>query len=426
VVKDDSHLLLCLDLKRDCYDDVTPANCPREKGEKMAARLATFTTVALGAISCVSLLTACGSSEKAGTVPPLPVRVVAAGREDVPLYVELVGATLGTQDVPIRARVEGFLETLEFQEGRFVKKGDVLYTIDARPFQAMLVSAQSTLAAARTNLAKAASDLGRIRPLAEMDAVSQQDLDGAIAMEAAARANVRASEAGVDLAEIELSYTRIIAPIDGLIGISKARPGEFVGREPNPVVLNTLSDINPIRVRFSIAEREYLVLARTYVDATGGNRKESPPDSNLVLLLADNSEHPYTGTVTATAQSIDPETGTFTVEASFPNPDNVVLPGQFARVRVLYRELTDVVVVPRRAIVELQGLFRVYVVESDNSVAIRNVTIGPVSGNMLVIESGLDGGESIIVDGIQKVRPGMQVVPQPFADPDTHSRQDEL
>ena len=359
-------------------------------------------------------------------MPPLPVRVVEVERQDVPLYVELVGTTLGMQDVPIRARVEGFLETLEFQEGRFVKKGDVLYTIDAQPFQAQLVAAQSALAAARTTLAKTESDLRRIRPLAEIDAVSQQDLDSAIAQEAAARANVRAAEAGVDLAEIELSYTRIIAPIDGLIGISKARPGEFVGREPNPVVLNTLSDIHPIRVRFSIAEREYMVLARTYLEVRKAGPKEVAPADDLVLLLADGSEHPYRGTISATAQAIDPETGTFSVEATFPNPNSVVLPGQFARVRALYRTLKQVPVVPRRAVVELQGLFRVYVVESDNSVGIRDVTTGPVTGNIQVIQSGLEGGETVIVDGIQKVRPGMQVSPQAVPPTDRQLPTDEL
>lgn len=362
----------------------------------------------------------CGSSEREpGSMPTLPVGVVTVDRRDVPLSVEMVGATLGTQDVPIRARVEGFLETMNFVEGRFVSKGDLLYTIDPQPFQAKLVEAQSGLAAARTNLAKAQSDLARIRPLAEIDAVSQQDLDSAVAQEAAARANVRASEAGVDLAEIQLSYSRIIAPIDGLIGLSKAKPGEFVGREPNPVVLNTLSDIDPIRVRFSISEREYLVLARNYLEQGVAERQNAAGQrpNDMILLLADGSEHPHPGRVIATAQSIDPETGTYTVEASFPNPNNILLPGQFARVRAPYRTLQDVTVVPRRAVVELQGFFRVYVVESDNTVSVRDIKTGPTTGNITIIEKGLDGGETIIVEGLQKVRPGMTVAPQPFAQP---------
>ena len=209
-------------------------------------------------------LAACGGTEDSTPgMAPLSVQVVQVQRNDVPLFLDMVGGTLGTQDVPIRARVEGFLETMNFQEGGFVAEGDLLYTIDPQPFQAKLVEAQSQLAASQTTLAKSESDLRRIAPLAEMDAVSQQDLDSAVAQEAAARAGVQASEAAVELAEIELSYTRIHAPIAGRIGLTQARPGEFVGREPNPVVLNILSDINPIRVRFSISEREYIILARS-------------------------------------------------------------------------------------------------------------------------------------------------------------------
>ena len=368
------------------------------------------------------LLTGC-QERGAGTVsenaPALGVLVSQAERRDVPLSIEMVGSTLGTQDVPIRARVEGFLETLEFQEGTFVKKGDLLYTIDPQPFQAKLVEAQSKLAASQTALIKAEADLARIRPLAEMKAVSEQDLDSSVALEAAARADVRASEAAVDLAEIDLSYTRIVAPIDGLIGITKARPGEFVGREPNPVVLNVLSDIDPIRVRFSISEREYLIMARTYMASGKADQREtarqrSERKQDLELILADDSVHNHKGGIVAASQSIDPETGTYTIEASFPNPDRVLLPGQFARVRALYQVLENQVVIPRQAVSELQGMFRVYVVDDAGTVDSHEVTMGPETGNDVVIESGLEGGETVIVEGLQKVRPGMTVRTEPF------------
>jgi membrane fusion protein (multidrug efflux system) len=380
--------------------------------------------LALLAAFCVLALTGCGGSGDPGAqVPALPVLVAIAERRDVPLSMEMVGSTRGTQDVPIRARVEGFLETMEFQEGRFVDKGDLLYTIDPEPFEAKLVEAQSQLASAQTALAKAAADLSRIKPLAEMKAVSEQDLDSAVAMEAAARAGVRASEAGVDLANINLSYTRIKAPIRGLIGLTKAKPGEFVGREPNPVVLNVLSDINPIRVRFSISESEYLVLARTYMKnhpGVDGRAQPKPGDGNegedaskdLVLILADGSEHPYTGSTVAAAQSIDAQTGTYTVEAAFPNPDSVLLPGQFARVRAPYQTLEDVVVVPRKALVEVQGRFQVYVVNDENLVEVHKVDLGPLKDLDVVVEAGLNGGEKVIVEGLQKVRAGMSVNPQ--------------
>ena len=382
-----------------------------------SARWLTAATLVVAAVG------GCGgkSDGAAGAAPALEVLVTNAEKRDVPLSIEMVGSTLGTQDVPIRARVEGFLESMEFQEGTFVSRGDLLYTIDPQPFQAKLVEAQSQLAAAQTNLAKAESDLARIRPLAEMKAVSEQDLDAAVAQEAAARAGVRASEAAVDLAESELSYTRIMAPLDGLIGITQARPGEFVGREPNPVVLNVLSDIDPIRVRFSISEREYLIMARTYMaqgreDARredDGQRSERKKD--LELILADGSEHSEKGSVVAAAQSIDQETGTYTIEAAFPNPDSILLPGQFARVRALYQVLEGAVVVPKQSLVEIQGLFRVYVVNGQGVVEAYEVQKGPESGDDVVIESGLDAGARVIVEGLQRVRPGMTVNSKPWA-----------
>ncbi len=366
--------------------------------------------------SLVLTLGACDSSEKAaGEMPPLLVRVTQSTLQDVPLTVEMVGTTMGTQDIPIRTRVEGYLETMEFEEGTFVKKGDMLYTVDAQPFQAMLVAAQSELASSQTTLAKTQSDLARIRPLAEIKAVSEQDLDSAIAQEAAARAGVRASEANVDLAEIELSYTRIKAPIDGLIGLTKAKPGEFVGRDPNPVVLNTLSDIDPIRVRFSISEREYLAVARHYSTRQVRDETENSGDrrADLILLLADGKAHSEMGSIIASAQSISTETGTYTLEASFPNPTKILLPGQFARVRAQYLNLEDAVVIPRKAVIEMQGRFGVYSVNQQNKVEAIEIELGPVTGNDVVISSGLEGGVTIIVEGLQKVRPGMQVNPHP-------------
>ena len=362
-----------------------------------------------------TLLIGCDSADKTVTqMPPLAVGVTQSVIRDVPLTMEMVGATTGTQDVPIRTRVEGYLETMEFEEGTFVKKGDMLYTIDPQPFQAKLVAAQSELAGAQTTHARTESDLARIRPLAEIKAVSEQDLDSAVAQEAAARSTVKANEANVDLAEIELSYTRIKAPIDGLIGLTKAKPGEFVGRDPNPVVLNTLSDIDPIRVRFSVSEREYLTYARNYSSRQerieAEDRSDRPAD--LVLLLADGSEHPYKGSVIASAQSINTETGTYTIEAAFPNPNKVLLPGQFARIRAQYKILEDAVVIPRKAVIEMQGQFRVYIVNQQSQVEAVAIATGPVIGNEIVVSSGLKGGETVIVEGLQKVRPEMQVAPK--------------
>ncbi len=379
----------------------------------------------------VSLLAGCEFADEVEP-PAISVQVVTAERRDFPLIIDLVGSTLGNQDVPIRARVDGFLETINFIEGQEVKEGQLLYTIDPQPFQQKVVEAQSQLAAAETRLAKNASDLRRIRPLAEMKAVSEQDLDSAVANEAASRAGVRAAQAGVELANIELGYTKMYGPISGLMGMTAAKPGEYVGKEPNPVVLNTLSDIDPIRVRFSISEREYLILARgldarnnnaagyegaqtAEAEATNTNRdKEKTP---LTLILADGSVWGETGYADATSQAIDPTTATFQIEATFPNPRGLLRPGQFARVRAPYRTLEDVVVIPKQALVELQGIFQVYIVDSNNVVQIVNVTRGPSRGSDVVIEKGLEAGQTIIVEGVQKVRAGMTVAPQPFQAP---------
>lgn len=390
---------------------------------------------AIVALATIALpLAGCDWGKEAATPPPLPVNVIEAKVKDFPLDIELVGSLLGNQDIPIRARVDGFLETVNFQEGQDVTEGQLLYTIDPQPFQQQLLEAQSELAATETNLVKTQSDLRRIRPLAEMSAVSEQDLDSAVAQEAAARASVKAAQAKVELAKIELGYTEIYAPITGLIGLTKAKPGEYVGKEPNPVVLNTLSDIDPIRVRFSISEREYLILARIYLDretnAAGYSGDEVGKDGDdfagksmeedktsrepLTLILADGSEWAQPGYADATSQAIDPATGTFTIEAAFANPRGLLRPGQFARVRARYQVLEDAVVVPKQAVVELQGLFQVYVVNDDNSVAAVNVEIGPSKGNDQVITSGLEGGQTVIVEGLQRIRPGMKVATTPY------------
>jgi membrane fusion protein (multidrug efflux system) len=384
------------------------------------------------AIALATGIAGCGTGEDVQP-PPVAVQVVTAERTDFPLIIDLVGSTLGNQDVPIRARVDGFLETINFVEGQDVEQGQLLYTIDPQPFQQKLVEAQSARAAAKTMLAKAQSDLRRIRPLAEMKAVSEQDLDSAVAEEAAARAAVKAAEAGVELANIELGYTKIYAPISGLIGLTNAKPGEYVGKEPNPVVLNTLSDIDPIRVQFSISEREYLILARSYADRDVNNPgysgskdksaeqrvRENDPSERvpLTLILADGSEWPEVGYADATSQAIDPTTGTFKIEASFPNTRGLLRPGQFARVRAPYEVLEDVVVIPTQALVELQGTFQVYTVSADNTVEVVTVERGPTRDANVVIQSGLMGNETIIVEGLQKVRPGITVAPQPFQPP---------
>ncbi len=346
--------------------------------------------------------------------PPLEIKVVEAVQRDVDITLDLVGQTRGSVDIPIRARVQGFLESIEFEEGRPVEKGQLLYTIDPAPFRAKVVEAEGRVAEARTLLANSKADLDRIRPLAEMKAVSQQDLDGAQARYEAAIGNLQAAEALLDQAEIELSYTRIHSPIDGSIGISEAKVGEFVGAEPNPVVLNYVSRNDPIRVRFSINERDYLRMAREYFE----RREQSGPEadtlekeSDLQLFLADGTLHPHRGHIVAYDAAINPTTGTFTMEADFDNPKGIVLAGQFARVRGVIERREDAVMVPTRAVAELQGIFRVFVVGDDGTVEIRTVELGPAIDRLRIIEQGLEAGERVAIEGLLRLRNGTVVKP---------------
>jgi membrane fusion protein (multidrug efflux system) len=356
------------------------------------------------------LVTACGQKEPPAP-PPLNVRVVEAIQQDADITLDLVGQTRGSTDIPIRARVQGFLESIEFEEGRQVKAGQLLYTIDPAPFKAKVVEAEGRVAEARTLLANAKADLERIRPLAEMKAVSEQDLDGAVARYEAAIGSLQAAEAQQDLAEIELSYTRIMSPIDGAIGISEAKVGEFVGAEPNPVVLNFVSLNDPIRVRFSINERDYLRLARLFVERreASGDAPLEDERKDLELILADGTIHPYKGYIVAYDAAINPTTGTFTMEADFENPRGIVLAGQFARVRGVIDRRDDAVMVPIRAIAELQGIFRVFVAKDDGTVELRVVELGPQVGNLRIIDKGLEAGERVAIDGLLRLRNGAPI-----------------
>ena len=348
--------------------------------------------------------------------PAPEIAVVEVVKRDTRITQDFVGQTLGSTDIPIRARVEGFLETRTFREGREVTKGQLLYTIDPRPFRTKVVEADGRLAEARTRLALARADLARIRPLAEMNAVSQQDLDAAVAKRDAALGSLQAAEAQLELANIELGYSKIFSPIDGFIGISKAEVGEFVGAPPNPVVLNFVSMTDPIRVRFSINERDYLRLSRSLAERRRGgeDRPEDNSSANNVvqLILADGSIHDHTGRVVASDAAINPDTGTFTLEADFPNPDAIIIAGQFARARIPVDNRPDALLVPQRAVSELLGNFSVFVVADDGSVTMQAIELGPQVGRWRVVESGINAGDKIAIEGLLSLRNGATVSPK--------------
>ena len=353
-----------------------------------------------------------GCEEPAPPAPPiLDIPVVEVVQRDVPIVSEFVGQTRGSVDIPISARVAGFLESMDFLEGRYVEEGDLLYTIDDNELQSKVAEARGYVAEATTMLAKAASDLDRIRPLAEMKAVSQQDLDSAVAQYEAAQGALTAANAQLEQARIELSYSRIYAPTSGFIGISAAKVGGFVGVAPNPVVLNYVSKIDPIRVQFSVNEREYLRYARKFSEARSRITRDED-DTALELILADGSVHPQPGHVVSAEAAINPSTGTLLLEADFPNPRDIVIAGQFARVRAILDTRMDALLVPQRAVSELQGNFRVFVVDQNNTVSIREVKPGPTVDRMWVIDSGLEPGERVAVEGLLRMTGGMVVNPK--------------
>ena len=391
--------------------------------------------------------------EHAAAAPPPPTVVVAAvSQKTVPIYSEYVGQTRADNTVELRARVEGILQKVYFREGAAVRKGQRLFTIDKRPFEAALQSAkalvakavadlaqaqqrtdvlqaQAELADAQAVLARADQDVARLAPLAKEKAVTEQDLDAAIAsqksakatvaarlanvtnLEAAvkytierARAEVSASQARITQAQLELSYCDIYSPISGVIGFLQVDEGNLVGRG-DATLLATVSASDPLLVDFSVSEIEYLKLTDP---ETAGVRAGA---LQFALVLSDESVHPHQGTFKVLDRTVDPTTGTMKVEAVFPNPGSYLRPGQFARVRVAVAERENAILVPQRAIQELQGAKTVLVVDDQNRVAVRTIKLGDKADKDVVVLDGLIPGERVIVEGMQKVRPGSQVNP---------------
>jgi membrane fusion protein, multidrug efflux system len=353
----------------------------------------------------VSLAAIAGCSKEEPPPPPPPdVTVTEAVQKDVPIYIELVGSTLGSEDVEIRARVEGYLVSMNFTEGSFVKKGQVLYKIDPQQYQAALSQAQANLATAKARLDKTNNDVARYKPLAAEKAVSQQELDNALSAQEAARFQVTAYDATVDKAKLDLAYTTITAPVDGLIGTTQKKVGSLVGRGEN-TLLNTISQINPILFRCAIAEAEYLRLARTGADKDKSLEKKF----GVELILADGTTFNHKGRLDAIERAVDASTGTLTGQFSFPNPERILRPGQYGKARFVTDVKEGALLVPQLAVQEIQGLYSVMVVKPDATVEQRMVKAGERVGNAWIIDSGLKPGEKVIVEGIQKVKPGVQV-----------------
>jgi len=353
----------------------------------------------------VSVAAITGCSKEAPPPPPPPeVTVAEVVQKDVPIYIELVGSTLGSEDVEIRARVEGYLTSVNFTEGSFVRKGQTLYKIDPQPFEAALSQAQANLSTARTRLDKTNNDVARYKPLAAEKAVSQQELDNALSAQEAARFQVTAYDALVEKAKLDMAYTTINSPVDGLIGTTQKKVGSLVGRGEN-TLLNTISQINPILFRCAIAEAEYLRLARAGADKDKSLEKKF----GVELILADGTTFNHKGRLDAIERAVDASTGTLTGQFSFPNPERILRPGQYGKARFVTDVKEGALLVPQLAVQEIQGLYSVMVVKPDATVEQRMVKAGERVGNVWIIDSGLKPGEKVIVEGIQKVKPGVQV-----------------
>jgi membrane fusion protein (multidrug efflux system) len=344
--------------------------------------------------------------------PPPEVYVAPVIQQDVPVYLDLVGQTQGFQDVDIRARVEGFLETVNYREGSFVRRGDLLYQIDPRPLRATLAQANAELSTAQARLAKADNDVARYTPLVAKQAVSQRELDDARASQDAMRAQVDASKAAVEKATLDLGYVRITSPINGLVGTTQVKPGSLVGRGES-TLLTTVSVIDPIIFRVAITEADYLRVIKRDPTRAGQEIKTS----GIQLTLADGVTHPHTGTIGPVDRAVNTTTGTLGVQLYFPNPENVLRPGQYGRASVLLDTKAGALLVPQRAVQELQNLYSVAVVDPEGKVVFRNVKVGPRVETRWVIEEGLKPGEQVVVEGAQSLRDGMTVRTKPMPEP---------
>ena len=361
------------------------------------------------------IVSACSKEKKQQKAAPPEIQVVEVIQRDLPIYSEFVGQAYGLYDIPIRARVEGFLEGIYFKEGEPVKKGQLLYAIDSQPFQAAVASEQSKVAEAKSLLVNAEKELNRYKPLAAKKAVSQSDLDAAQAAYDAAAASVKAAKANMRMSQINLGYTKMKSPIQGIIGKTEAKIGEFVGREPNPVILNTVSRIDTIRVQFFLTEGQYLQLAREYGHEL--KEKRSSPDTyeskvKVSLILADGENYQYTGLVDFIDRSIDSSTGSLLVQASFPNPEKLLRPGMYTKVKIPIERVKDALMVPQRCVSELQGQYSVYTVNAENLIEAKQIKIKAKIGDYYIVNEGINAGEKIVLEGLQKVGSGMEVVPK--------------
>jgi membrane fusion protein (multidrug efflux system) len=355
------------------------------------------------------LSASCGKKE-APPAPPPVVEVAPVVQKDVQIFQEWIGSLDGFVNAEIRPQIEGYVLRQTYREGFVVKAGDMLFEIDPRQFRAAYDQAKGQLAQYQATLANAKTTVARYRPLAAQKAISQQELDDAETKERTSQANVESSQASLEKAQLDLTWTKVVSPIDGVSGVAKSQVGDLVTKS---TVMTTVSQVNPIKVYFNPSEQEYLAwVAKHGPPEKILKAREDLEKGPLELILSDGSVFPHRGRAFLVGREVDVKTGTIQLAGAFPNPGNLLRPGQYAKVRVAVDVKKGAILVPQRAVNELQGSYQVAVVGPDNTATIKVVTVGPRDGSMWVIEKGLNPGDRIVVEGIQRVKSGMKVAPK--------------
>jgi membrane fusion protein (multidrug efflux system) len=373
---------------------------------------------------------ACGETKKPPPPPPPTVYVATVARRNVPLFIEAVGSLDGYVNAEIRARVRGFLQTQDYPDGAIVKAGRMLFTIESTDYAAAVSSARAALTRAQVAQSRNAIQADRYKGLFKTGMVSQQDLDNVVASVADADGQVQAARAQLQQAELNLSYTQLRSPIDGVAGLALVRVGNLVGQD-GPTLLTTVSRIDPIRVNFPVSEVDYvknperfkqlalhdLAWAKSQFLRLEAGRPGDPGDPGIDLVLSDGTAYGHKGVIVATDRQIDPSTGTLQLQALIPNPDGLLRPGQYGKVRIRRQDAgQDVLAVPERALISVQGMYSIGVVGPDNKVQLRRVDVGPSVQGLRLIQKGIAEGDRIVVDGVQKISDGAVVDPRPAPD----------
>ncbi|HEV8513658.1 MAG TPA: efflux RND transporter periplasmic adaptor subunit [Cyclobacteriaceae bacterium] len=355
-------------------------------------------------VFAILMMVVAGCAKKQAVVmPPVKVNVVKAIQGDVPLYEDFVAQVYGQSDVGIRSRVEGWVISVNFREGSSVKKGTLLYVIDDAQYKTRVDREASDLVRSQSELVRAQNELNRVKPLAELNALSKKDLDNATASYEVAQSQVKASEASLENAKIEYGYTRVYAPFDGVVGISNVRVGDYTSRAGATSVLTTISSIEGVRVRFQISEREYLRIAKMTKEDLVAARK------NVQLIMADDSVYPHKGEVNFADREIDPKTGTLTIEAVFPNPTGLLRPGLFVKARLLLNTLPNAVMIPQRAVFQLQSLSQVFTISDSSTLKVTIIEAGQKIGDAWVITKGLKAGDKVAIIGNASLTPQTKI-----------------